>query len=182
MFRKAAGFFNAPKTYATWNPADKSANVTLSNGNLTAYATTSAGSVRSTIGKSSGKWFFELTPVGGQNPQGIGNSSALLSTYPGANINGYGYLASLLYHNGSTSYGVNTAPGGVRGIALDMDAKTLTFYYNGVSQGIAATGLTGTWFAMGYCPGTSTVHLNANFGATPFAYPAPAGYNPGLYL
>jgi hypothetical protein len=28
------------KTYATWNPSDKNANITLSSGNLTATAST----------------------------------------------------------------------------------------------------------------------------------------------
>lgn len=49
-------------TYATWNPADKSADITLSLGNLKATQTTSSwDSVRSTIGKTSGKWYWEYT-------------------------------------------------------------------------------------------------------------------------
>ena len=42
-------------TYATWNPSDKSSNITLSNGNLTVGSTSSVtwDSIRSTIGKSS---------------------------------------------------------------------------------------------------------------------------------
>lgn len=50
-------------TYATWNPSDKSANVTLSNGNLTATITANTAfyGARATIGKSSGKWYWEQT-------------------------------------------------------------------------------------------------------------------------
>src|SRR5690242_10283612 len=48
-------------TYATWNPADKGTGVTLSNGNLTIVGTgVSQNFARSTIGKSSGKWYWEV--------------------------------------------------------------------------------------------------------------------------
>jgi hypothetical protein len=180
MLKTAAGFFAQGHKYATWNPADKSVNITLTNGNLTATAGGTGGSVRSTLGKSSGKWYFEIYQSGGQNPVGIGNSSASLAHYAGYDVNGYGYLAGLLYHAGTTSYGGATSASHWWGIALDMDNKTLTFIYNNISQGIAATGLTGTWFAM---PGSAAgLPWIANFGASPFAYTVPAGYNSGLYL
>jgi len=47
----------------TWNPSDKTAGLTLSDGDLKATKTVSASyeNVRSTAGYSSGKYYFELT-------------------------------------------------------------------------------------------------------------------------
>ena len=67
----------------------------------------------------------------------------------------------------------------VIGVALDMDAGTLTFYKNGVSQGQAFTGISGTIYAMASLVVSGT--LVANFGASALAYTPPAGYNSGLY-
>ena len=47
----------------TWNPSDKHADITLSNGNLTAAHTGSSNGqagVRASESKSSGKWYFEI--------------------------------------------------------------------------------------------------------------------------
>ncbi len=53
-------------------------------------------------------------------------------------------------------------------MAFDADAGSLTFYKNGVSQGVNSTGLTGEYFP--YAP---TWNYNAayNFGQRPFAHP-----------
>lgn len=49
-------------TTTTWNPSDKSSNIVLSNGNLTATLTSAAqGAVRSTTSIASGKVYFEAT-------------------------------------------------------------------------------------------------------------------------
>ncbi len=49
----------------TWNPADKTANEILTNSNLTATANSNSTSgVRTKIGKTTGKLYFELT-IGG---------------------------------------------------------------------------------------------------------------------
>ena len=79
-------------TYATWNPSDKDASVTLSGGNLVASSTSASwAAVRSTISKSSGKWYWEytVTAIGNGHTQGIGNSSATLANYVGQDANGW---------------------------------------------------------------------------------------------
>src|SRR5665648_273341 len=69
----------------TWNPLDKGSNVTLSNGNLTLFASLgwNNGNVRATKGISSGKWYWEIEWISGTMHLmvGIGNSSASLTTY-----------------------------------------------------------------------------------------------------
>lgn len=178
-------------TYATWNPADKGGGVVLSNGNLSVTLSTTptdGGSVRSTIGKSSGKWYWEITVNGGSafSLPGVANASASVasSNYYASGVNGFGYYSSNgnKYNNGPAgAYGATCAPGDVIGVALDMTGGTLIFYKNGVSQGTAFTGLTGTYYA---AEGNYTLNQaisTANFGATAFAFSVPSGYNAGLY-
>lgn len=173
-------------TYATWNPADKNAGITLSNGNLTATQGGASRAVRSTIGKASGKYYWELTQTGGGEADwGIGNSSASLSTWLGNDANGLSYDSSdgKLYKGG-----VAVATGGATyttthtiGIALDVTAGTVSFYKNNVAQYTAFShGIAGTIYAMvGSFAATPVV--TANFGATALTYTPPAGYNAGLY-
>lgn len=175
-------------TYATWNPSDKSANITLSGGNLTATQTASTtGLARSTIGKTSGKWYWEVTWSSGNNSlvPGIAKSTAATTDYPGQSADGWGYISSngnLANAGGVVAYGASYPTGTVIGCALDMDAGTFTFYKNNVSQGIAVSSLTGTVYAA--IGGTSAVGSRVsvtNFGATSFTYSPPSGYNAGLY-
>jgi hypothetical protein len=51
---------------ATLNPSDKSTDIALSNGNLTATYTDDSnnGAVRATVSFSSGKWYYEWQPGG----------------------------------------------------------------------------------------------------------------------
>ena len=182
-----------PRIYATWNPADKT-SVTLSNGDLTAF--TSQGTVRSTIGKSSGKWYWEYSvtsthPYDGTTIQsfGVANLSSVLGSEIGNDANGWAYSnlnAGLGYKENAFSFVSYGSPIPLTtniGIALDMTAGTLKFYLDGVDQGIAFSGLTGTLYA-GVGAQTQVVSnmtVIANFGATAFAYSVPSGYNSGLY-
>ena len=178
-----------PNTYATWNPSDKNSNITLSNGNLTATQGALDGwdSVRSTIGVSSGKWYWEIT-VNSASGSGvfssIANTTAALTSYLGADTNGWGYHAATgnKFNNGDLgAYGATYVAGDVIGVALDMDAGTLIFYKNGTSQGTAFTGLSGTFYAGTSLILNTTDQVTANFGASTFSYSVPSGYNSGLY-
>lgn len=94
-------------TYATLNPSDKDSAITLSGGNLTMSSATNAWrSVRATIGKSGGKWYWEVTNTTSSNPywvRGIGNSSATLADRVGIDSNGWGWyndgVSTLKYTN-----------------------------------------------------------------------------------
>jgi hypothetical protein len=165
--------------YCTLNPLDKNASATLNNGNLVQDASSSAWrAVRSTMFVSSGKWYWEGT-VDGSGPDigiiGVSNQSASLSAPPDANAWGYNGTDGNKFHNGvSAAYGATYANGNTIGIALDMDAGTITFYKNGSTQGQAFSGLSGsltpTFFQY------SGYTWTANFGQRPFAYTAPSGF------
>jgi len=173
------------KTYATWNPSDKAAGVTLSNGNLTA-APSSAVSVRSTISVSTGKWYWEIKVDSGavDNMWAIADATANINSYPGSDVHAWAYFQSLgrKYNNGSaSSYGSAPAVNDVIGVALDADGGSVTFYLNNVTQGaITLTGVSAPYFAM-YGSGGGSVQGTANFGATALTYTPPSGYNSGLY-
>ncbi len=168
---------------ANWDPANTDTGTTLTNGNLTATVTTGGAwtSTRSTPGQLTGKWYWEITVVassGGSFTRiGVTNASAL--TVLGSDGNSWGYECNGdKGHAGSdVAYGATFINGDVIGVALDLDDGTLTFFKNGVSQGVAfSTGLTG---AMLY-PGATGYSLNdavtANFGASNFAYAPPSGF------
>lgn len=183
------------KLYAAFNPADKHANVTLSNNNLTANGPTGTGStngaVRSTQGKSSGKWYWEVTvDFIGLNAIAIGIGSGTQNLDAGsayANLEGLRviYSGTGNKYKPSTAYGAAYVAGDVLGCALDMDAGTFVIYKNGASQGTLVSGLTGTIYSYTMTPdgdaGGAGSKATANFGQFPFKYTVPTGFNAGLY-
>lgn len=177
-----------PITYATWNPSDKGGAISLSGGNLIATKGSqgSSPSVRSTISKTSGKWFWEITITSltaASFSVGSGTSAASITVIPGSDVNSWGYLSSGSAGNAGNfnAYGATFTTGDVIGVALDMDGGTLTFYKNGVSQGQAFSGVASGEFAMIGWTALGTGVMTANFGASAFAFSVPTGYNSGLY-
>ena len=173
--------------YATLNPLAKGSSLNLSNGNLT--ATKSASGYHSTLSTittpTTGKWFYEVESNVSGNNLVIGiarddfNQDAHLSSYIDKDSNGYIYRASdgnKSNNDSASSYGDSYTSGDVVGVALDLDAGTLTFYKNGVSQGVAFSSLSGSYYfglsiAGGY-------EATANFGQKPFKFPPPDGFQP----
>lgn len=177
--------------FATINPldADTSANLSISNANLTMSASNLYWSqARATIGVSSGKWYWEVDYISATSNKyfmnGIRDVNETLVTssdYVGESSGGYAYYS----HNGykynnatSSAYGSTATTGDTIGVALDMDAGTLTFYKNGTSQGVAYTGLSGTFAPAFSVNGNTggTVVQAVNFGQRPFKYTPPTGY------
>ena len=173
--------------YATLNPLAKGSSLNLSNGNLT--ATKSASGYHSTLSTittpTTGKWFYEVESNVSGNNLVIGiarddfNQDAHLSSYIDKDSNGYIYRASdgnKSNNDSASSYGDSYTSGDVVGVALDLDEGTLTFYKNGVSQGVAFSSLSGRYYfglsiAGGY-------EATANFGQKPFKFPPPDGFQP----
>jgi hypothetical protein len=170
---------NGRGNYAVLNPLLTGAGrSTLSNANLT--ATSSVGGswpegAFSSIAVSSGKWYCEFTPTSGTALAG-----ALVGVASGSASRWY-YSFNGNKYNGTTNdgaYGASYTDNDVIGVALDLDAGTLTFFKNGVSQGQAYSGLTGEWlFGVGDASGGATqLVAQANFGQRPFAYTPPTGF------
>ena len=168
--------------YCTWNAVD-GLNATLTNGNLDAsVAANTANVALGTISVSSGKWYWEITPTGGTNYMiGVADASVSASADKGWTkaYGWYYYLDGNKYsNNSSAAYGASYTTNDVIGVALDMDAGTLTFYKNGSSQGTAYSVFSGKTIqpSVNYGAGASAQTYTANFGQRPFAYTAPSGF------
>ena len=178
--------------YATFNPLEKHSHITLSNGNLEATTSSNWKSVLSTIGMTSGKWYWELTVdniaqigVCGNNTDRLGSylesdpTAWVLQTNAGAVYTGA---------SGSVSTGVAWAAGDIVNIAYDRDTTSIWFGKNGTwvlsgnpaggTNAVATNagpGSTGRTMMVGLSVKTSSGG-SINFGQRAFAYAAPSGY------
>ena len=128
------------------------------------------------IPPNSGKYYWEckvlntMAGVIGISDASVAAKTALSGV---ASIRGYGADGQKYYGDQGSSYGSVFSHSGWVSVLFDSDARTLEFYYNGVSQGIAFTaGANGIVDGAYYAP---CFHLNAmdldivNFGAN-YAY------------
>jgi hypothetical protein len=165
--------------YCTLNPL-ASKNGFGANGNLDGTVNGSEPNyILGTIAVSSGKWYWEWTPTSNLIYSMVGITLADSSTIGWLTPNSwaYWYTGSKYNNNTAASYGASFALNDIIGIALDMDAGTVTFYKNGVSQGTAYSGLTGSIVPyFGSAGGGVNAIFTANFGQRPFAYTAPSGF------
>jgi hypothetical protein len=171
--------------YATLSPLSGDTNAVLSNGNLTVTGGTASGNSRyGTFGVSSGKWYWDYTmTIIGVNGQMAGVTTDITQTTGLTGVKGY-YFNGNKYDGATPSaYGATFTTNDVIGVALDMDAGTITFYKNGVSQGVAFSGLTGTYFPLARI--SAGIQGDFNFGQRAFqswngsayvANTAPAGF------
>lgn len=169
-------------TYPTWSATNKSSNITLSNGNLTFTGTAGQTGIGiATVGKSSGKWYWEIT-VDSASAVGLeyagvtnvvpvsGNTSRLgvvtnSIAYRG-NASSYCYLKNVTGSFATQGTGCNTdvVKNMVLSFALDMDNLTFTEYLNGNIINTAVTGLpAGTWYPACQSDGQRNAGT-ANFG------------------
>lgn len=190
---RGLGFF----TPTIWNVADRATGLNMpgTTGLVVTSTDAAVGIIRSVASVSTGKHYWEVTcgaQTGGAGgyPLGIGvakASASLTAGNVGADADGYGYLPTsasggFKYNNGVTSsYGLVFAPGDIISVLLDLDAGTLSFWKNGVDQGVAFSGLSGTFFAaVGDGSNARGASSTANFGGSKFAYNRPHGYAAGL--
>lgn len=181
--------------FATLNPLGTGADLTYSNGNLssTSGSSSTRGPSIATMGVTQAgteKYYWEFLS---SSPGSNNALSGLIGLGPDitdgkyagyTNQYGIGYYVTgetyIAYGGALTvsSYGATYTDGDIIGVALDMGTNngTLTFYKNGVSQGVAATGL-GAYLTSGaihaWVPGFGdgssgqSVTHNVNFGQNP---------------
>ncbi|HVI59326.1 MAG TPA: hypothetical protein VM619_10735 [Luteimonas sp.] len=177
--------------YATWNPADKATEITLSNGNRTAEVDgLGIRTARATIAMS-GKQYFEASfaPNGDGVGIGLARSAADLFVYLGSDSAGYGhYLPSNdVYRGGSVAYNGATNSTSPVTVGIAFDAATLEMWviveggsgFEGGGDPAAGTSPTLTLAAGTYYPactpytGASAVTINA--GQAAFSLWTPSG-------
>lgn len=169
----------APAGPSTWNPLDKDAIVTLSNGNLRATTVGGDGAVRGTLGHSTGKWYAEVTTTVTQfHLAGVAKLSATLSHYPGFDANGWSAFDfdGHKYNNGVDAACVASFVGGTLGILWDATAGEISFQ---TTSGLilAFTGVSGTLYLM-WGPGSNSSQTRVadlNVGGSSFVHSLPSG-------
>jgi hypothetical protein len=187
--------------YAVSNVLDiDRADITTSNGNLTLTKATANNSPRAaaTFGATSGKFYAEITWTSITNTTPNDNyvvTGVTTKENWTDSSNGYNAILYLAANNGlaangqkgiwtagsfaASSYGSGYfVSGSVIGIALNLDAGTVTFYLNNVSQGaITLPTTTQPWFFYNTSDGTGNGYTaNWNFGQQPWTYTPPANF------
>src|SRR5579864_3424055 len=188
----------------TLDPATLAANQSLSNGNLTNTATSSANAItRSIASHATGKYYFEFTPAASGSiagiAVGIGTASMINTDYltqiPDSVGVGYGGTT----WNGSGLTGTTTCPALVAahvfGIAVDFGATLIwvlditggTGQWNANATANPATGVNGCNFSAAVSSGsgnfeaavTCSVNTNSvtfNFGGSAYSGSVPSGF------
>lgn len=189
------------KTYSTLSSINKSANLDLSNEDLTATATNTAWkSVLGTIGLTEGLFYFTTAIPNSDTVAvilGVGNSSTDLGANCGADANSWGWQArdGRKFHSGS---GTNTdIKGNVDGdeavVAVNFDTGKIWFgrvragvrtWCDGgdpvAGTGEQYSGLSGTLYIVkSIFENGGEATLNA--GQETFVPAAPSGFNSGFY-
>lgn len=179
----------------TLDPAYNTANITLSNGNLTltSRVANSWFPSRATVSFGTGKIYFEVTcntSNAGATQVGVVNASATPSNYIG-DANGLGYQSGgNVVYNGSALSNIGTwTTGDTICVAYDLGNKKVWFRKNGGNWnnttdnpatntgGFSAAGVFGGTVYPAACAYSSGDQLTVNFGATAFAQAVPAGFN-----
>lgn len=185
----------SPQTFPvslTWNPADRSTVVSLSNSNrtMTLNGPNNGASARTVQSFSSGKWYWEYTTPN-TAMMGICLAAADLApnAYMGCRVlNGWGFYTypsggqATKYRNSSpVNYGPVINPGARVGMALDLSAGKIWFSVNGtwcdggdpVAGSLPAYGdVSGTVYGAAAC---DSAGYTLTIPATTL-YPPPAGY------
>lgn len=192
------------RVYATWNPADKQADIALSGADLVAEkSTTDAAAwacVRATVPMVAGQWYWEtkhehtgsadvvvgIAIDGASLSVQIGSLPLNLGSAGGPNKSGQCYVAGAV---SATTAAVSS--GTVVRHWLDCDAWVYRVAVGagawvevgadtGLVQYIAGNG--GAYAIAGILrPSGSTVTVTANFGASPFLYTPPSQANAGVW-
>jgi len=218
--------YNTPSVAVTYAILDSYTGTgsSLSNGGLTfsrvsgigAYSHIACRAGVQTISLNSGKWYWEVT-LTTANLCGLGvgygnitnaNVGAAVDEF-GANFTGNQYLTDpynapyKLNDSTPSAYSSTASNGVVIGVAFDIDNGTLTFYKNGVSQGVAFSSIPipvydpideswdigykplvsfdAAYDPFGIDPDSSLSALTVNFGQSAFSYSPPVGFNHGVY-
>jgi hypothetical protein len=197
----------------TWDPTWSLAGVIYSNGNLSisgATYETYPTNVRTTLGVSSGSYYWEVTTTVGDGETNLGglgiagsdmpNDTGYIGEEASGFSFGYGSDNATFYYWAWAGVTVPGTPpvdspvdaGIVYMFALDMDDGNFWVGQNGVwysgdpstATSPVATGINGTVYpAVTFYNYDSPQYdaYTANFGATAFKYPVPTGFTPGFY-
>ncbi len=181
----------------TWNPSDKSANATLSNGNLTVISSNgSTAGVRATTSHTTGQYYWEIrvdADGGGFDVAATVLTGASSLTAADANNNEYFNGNGQIWIAGSlnsTYPGAIATVGNVIQVAVDLTAREMWMrgdigtQWNSNGSAFPTTPGSGLPLpvTVAIFPGVQlnaaagSAQLTANFGATAYVNTPPAGF------
>ena len=166
--------------FATLNPlsyqvaSQMSAPPTNGNTTLVSGSGSAWGTLISTIGATTGKYYFEAKCIANGTNCIVGavdindqrqNSSS--TWYIGQSSTGQGYQNNGAAANGGASYGATYTNGDIIGVAMDLDNSKIYFHKNGTYQnsGVPTSGSTGTG-AMSLTSGTTYAFALTGYAST----------------
>lgn len=172
-----------PPTVA-WGTPDNPGITVGADGLTLTYPATNYGSVivNAAGKKTTGKWYWELTPTGNVKNVilGLSNVSYMAGVYPQDDTGTGGSMCGPGYCNAAATPGFTYASGNTIGVAYDAAALSFQVYRNNVplNQPISMSGYPGSygpalkvWNTM-----SGPLTVVANFGSKPFVYTPPTGY------
>jgi hypothetical protein len=161
--------------FATWNPLYPGGNQTFTEGNLQIATGTTGGSI-GTIAVNTGKWYWEIKIISATALARIAGVFQLLGTNTNLFSQGTAYYklnGNKDVNNVDSAYGASLTTNDIVGVAIDVDARSITFYKNGVSQGaidLSSVYNVGDDITPSMVQSSSTNQtVAANFGNPPFA-------------
>jgi hypothetical protein len=177
------------RTYATWDPAAKGVDVTLSGGNLVATFGASANIiVLATVAISNTKVYWEMrynsfsSPAGSNG--GFGFSSGGITTRSLGDIAAdYAFRqnGNVISNNAVVATVPTIIVGDIVGVALDLVNNTAAWYKNGTQVATHAV-TAGTYKPAGGGSSIGGDQIQANFNATRnLAYSNPNGFASGVW-
>jgi hypothetical protein len=173
--------------FCTLNPLLITAtNGTASSANLSASTVTVGGGdlFGTFVFPTAGKWYFEttfLTNLASCNAF-VGVATPVIGTqygYQTSDVVAYNNITGNKWvNNVETAYGATYTNNDIIGVAVDVDAGTVTFYKNNVSQGAITFASGGKFPYVGDGNANTFFTYAINFGQRPFAYTPPTGFLP----
>ena len=161
--------------FATWNPLYPGGNQTFTEGNLQIATGTTGGSI-GTIAVNTGKWYWEIKVISATALARIAGIFQLLGTNTNLFSQGTVYYklnGNIDINNVDSAYGASLTTNDIVGVAIDVDARSVIFYKNGVSQGaidLSSVYNVGDDITASMVQSSSTNQtVAANFGNPPFA-------------
>lgn len=153
-------------------------NITCNDNIVSTIANSVYQGAKSNTSKTSGKWYFEyriLSSTVNLDSHGVGIHQNYSPMYGdlryGGKVEEYAYLSNGNKMNNyvSLSYGTSFTIGDYIGIALDMDNKKITFFKNGVNQGLAFTFANITEAVIGFRNYSGNTSTEFNLGKNTFS-------------
>ena len=165
---------NPSNVFSVWNSLANQGSVPLYNGNTRAVFTAGGWNfVYSTLGASSGKYYYEVKAANTGSDSNIGIMEMDTATNEqgtadnvGKNTESVGYASngSIKKNNVTVQTGLGSISNGeILGIAMDLDNNTVQFYLQGVSRGTAVSIASDKTYAFA-TSGYGSAEHHTNFG------------------